>query len=321
MIQAADIRKTFLLIAAMACAAVLAAGCSSDPGPVLCKAHTDCGRNQICRNDYCMDVFDLKNLCEMDSECPADSLCLTGACIPMAADGDDDGDALDADDGNDGDDSGDGDAEEPAEGEPEYSVNCDDGNSCTYDIYDGATCIHESANEGLPCDDYNTNTENDRCQQGTCKGDLTAPNRCCGEACVDCAEFSIRHGYYACIDEICEPACDNGYRLTAGVCAVFDCDDGNDCTLDQLNGETGVCEHFPLGNNIRCTVEEGVCSYSGECAEDQCGHLTLKTDCDDGVACTDDECDAVTGCTNIPNDSLCEQDYHCDATLGCVVTD
>jgi|GEM_PF-5257913 len=320
MIQAVDIRRAYLLILAIGVGiAAIAAGCSSEPGPILCIDHDDCGPNQICRSNYCLDVFDPGNLCELDSECPADSVCLTGACMPNGVDGDEDGDI-----GIDGDSSDNVDGnEEETEGdpEPEYNVNCDDGNECTYDIYDGATCIHQNANEGLPCDDHNTVTENDRCQQGLCRGDAADPDQCCGLACEDCTHLAISHGSYSCIADACEVVCDSGYRLTAGVCAPFSCDDGNPCTLDQLNSDTGACDHIPLGNDIPCSVEDGQCGYRGVCVEDTCSNLALRTDCDDGVDCTDDDCDPDTGCASTPNDDNCDSGQQCDAVQGCITAE
>jgi len=41
-------------------------------------------------------------------------------------------------------------------------------------------------------------------------------------------------------------------------------------------------------------------------------------DCDDGVACTIDSCDADGNCVNQPDDSLCGNNEVCDSTQGCI---
>lgn len=119
--------------------------------------------------------------------------------------------------------------------------------------------------------------------------------------------------------DICNgiPTCD-----AAGVCVTtpVDCDDGNLCTEDSCDPDTGTCGNGPVvcgQNDNVCTV--AVCSLAtGECIEDpQSGNACLKTcfepgvcadgtcelgppvDCGDGDQCTFDSCDPDSGaCVN-----------------------
>jgi uncharacterized delta-60 repeat protein len=57
-----------------------------------------------------------------------------------------------------------------------------DGNACTSDVCDAtATCTHPPVSDGILCDDANLCTSADRCQAGTCVGELVAPDQFCAE--------------------------------------------------------------------------------------------------------------------------------------------
>lgn len=105
-----------------------------------------------------------------------------------------------------------------------------------------------------------------------------------------------------------------------GLCAGRDCDDGNPCTDDWCNPETGACHHSDIDCDdgdpetydfcISWGVDTPHCINDGLCEED--GDLcTLPTpnacvpmlkDCDDGDPCTTDVCDPATGdCVNTPD--------------------
>jgi len=95
-------------------------------------------------------------------------------------------------------------------------------------------------------------------------------------------------------------------------CAGVDCDDGDPCTWDACNAETGLCEHMALPHT-------GVARPS-ECSGDW--------DCDDGDACTDDVCVryddgcgfAWSGCEHepVPGCAGC-QELGCPTNDACLV--
>jgi hypothetical protein len=93
-----------------------------------------------------------------------------------------------------------------------------------------------------------------------------------------------------------------------------DCDD-NDCTVDpaclpETNCTDGVdndgdgatdCDDIDCANDLACVAG---------CQSD--------ADCNDGVSCTDDACDVVTGeCSNVADDRLCDNLDFCDGVETC----
>jgi hypothetical protein len=81
-----------------------------------------------------------------------------------------------------------------------------------------------------------------------------------------------------------------------------DCADPDPCTIDSC-GADGVCVHAP-----KCTGDQ-------VCCDGVCGQCCSKSDCDDQIDCTDDECFAGF-CTNTPGTCPNDNDY-CSPT-GCV---
>lgn len=61
-------------------------------------------------------------------------------------------------------------------------VDCDDGNSCSADRWEGGLCVYTPLENGLACDDGNPCTASDVCKGGDCKGRGKDAN---GLACDD----------------------------------------------------------------------------------------------------------------------------------------
>ena len=117
--------------------------------------------------------------------------------------------------------------------------------------------------------------------------------------------------------------CDDGDACTADSCdpqtgqclhVPVVCDDGDACTSDSCNPQTGQCVHTAVD-----------CSDPDQCTVDGCNPQTGCThtpvNCNDGNACTDDYCDPLTGCQNPPrscdDNNVCTQDS-CDPQTGCL---
>ena len=81
-----------------------------------------------------------------------------------------------------------------------------------------------------------------------------------------------------------------------------DCDDGNACTIDSCNPDTGECEFG----------DPTVCDDGNACTVDSCNTDTGEcefgdpTVCDDGDVCTDDSCNTDTGVCESVDNGTCE---------------
>jgi hypothetical protein len=196
---------------------------------------------------------------------------------------------------------------------------CNDNNVCTTDGCDGTThqCTHTVPN----CDDSNPCTRDTchpatGCQHtpitGSCNdgsacttGDVCSPGGLCGGAPVDCNDNN------PCTAEGCNPAsgcthapqtgpvcndqsvCTTGDHCTSGICGGTpqSCDDGNGCTTDSCNPQSG-CHHSPHSGG--CS-DGNACTTGDSCTDDTCVSGPPDS-CDDGNSCTFDFCSIGTGC-------------------------
>jgi hypothetical protein len=95
------------------------------------------------------------------------------------------------------------------------------------------------------------------------------------------------------------------------------CDDVDACTTDTCKNGT-FCSHVIVADGTACT-EGDQCSGVGRCEAGECVAQD-GLDCDDDDACTDDTCDAETGCGHTDVSCLdgdpCTRDF-CDHAEGC----
>jgi hypothetical protein len=96
-----------------------------------------------------------------------------------------------------------------------------------------------------------------------------------------------------------------------------DCDDANECTTDACDA-SGVCRRTPAtdqpcSDSLWCNGDE-TCTAHGVCgASDQ------ARSCDDGIACTLDQCDEISdSCTNQPRNSACSDEQFCTGVELCI---
>ncbi|MCB9740312.1 MAG: formylglycine-generating enzyme family protein [Deltaproteobacteria bacterium] len=177
------------------------------------------------------------------------------------------------------------------------AVDCDDGNGCTLDGCDLAVgCTHTAADASVSCDDGDACTKGDACGGGSCQAG----------AAVSCDDGK------ACTVDSCDAktGCSN-------VASDAACDDGNACTDDSCDAKAG-CQHSP--NTAACS-DGSVCTLGDVCAGGTCKAGTAKN-CSDDVNCTDDSCDAKSGCKHTVNvgkcndNEICTTDT-CDPGVGC----
>lgn len=108
---------------------------------------------------------------------------------------------------------------------------------------------------------------------------------------------------------------DNGDRLNLCDNPQLDCDDGDACTADSCDPNTGcINERISCDDHNACTIDR--CDSAAGC-------LHTATPCDDHNACTADSCDAVFGCVSSDVSASCGDGNactadSCDTALGCV---
>ncbi len=118
------------------------------------------------------------------------------------------------------------------------------------------------------------------------------------------------------------------------------CDDGNPCTRNACDLNTGQCVSTPEPDGLPCddgnactngiTCQAGVCGVpvscedGNLCTDDVCDPATGRclnppVDCDDGDPCTQDSCDRATGaCQRLPEEgAVCDDGNACTAQDVC----
>ena len=116
-----------------------------------------------------------------------------------------------------------------------------------------------------------------------------------------------------------------GKKCLAGSCVAAtaaDFDDGNPCTKDFCDQGHKVVHEPETDLTIVCD-DGDVCTAHDSCLQGKCKGQT--NDCADGVACTVDGCDKVSGCTHTADAKACDDGNPCsidacDAAAGCTVT-
>jgi len=96
-----------------------------------------------------------------------------------------------------------------------------------------------------------------------------------------------------------------------------DCNDGITCTTDVCNGATGICQSWPDDSRCPdplfcngwdmcdpehpdadvdgCIPDPYACANACDETTDTCFNCTSNADCDDGLDCTNDVCNGLTG--------------------------
>jgi hypothetical protein len=267
-------------------------GCTAGTGACTPGVPLNCDDTNPCTNDSCdpasgcVHTFNT-NSCDDTDLCTTGDVCHLGSCTgttTICTDGD-------ACNGLE--------LCEPATGNclPGTPLECDDANPCTDDSCDQIRGCIETNND-LPCDDGLLCTTADQCTGGLCTG---APACDDGDACTGI--------------ETCDPG-----TGTCGPGTALVCDDGNPCTDDSCDPATG-CR---AANNTAACDDASACTGGDVCSNGECvGTTTVGCDdadacngvetcdpgtgtcipavgpsCDDGLACTIDDCDPTDGCTH-----------------------
>jgi uncharacterized repeat protein (TIGR01451 family) len=282
--------------------------CAGQADDTSCNDHNPCTTNDACSGQQCIGgsaaTCDDGNVCTDDS-CNPISGCVhtnnTASC--------DDNDACTTNDTCSG---------SSCVGGP--ALDCNDHNVCTDDSCDpGSGCVY--TNNTDPCDDGNACTTGDVCSGGSCASggptncddgnfctvdSCTAPTGCthtsqagCCNVASDCSDTDQCTTNERCVNHAC-------------VSDPVVCDDHNLCTDDSCNPQTGctfVPNNNPCDDNDACTTNDA-CS-GGSCVGGP------PPDCNDNNVCTDDSCDAQTGCVHTNNSAPCNDHNACTTNDTC----
>lgn len=186
-------------------------------------------------------------------------------------------------------------------------IGCDDNQECTTDTCEGGNCVFTPVDDDAECDDGNACTDASSCQQGRCVGtggpDCSDDNPCTQDLCEggDCDNTQLVDADTPCLsDDRCliATACSED-----GECIgeEKDCDDGNPCTADSCESDTG-CVHVP--------DDDAECSDGSAC--------TVGDHCDDGECVPDGdiECNAIDDCHDAgdcdPDTGVCDDPRKAD---------
>lgn len=268
-----------------------------------CSDGDPCTVDDGCKGGLCVGL---------SIDCPADSPCITYACVQgecqaTEQEGDCGSDACADRACVDG---------ECVAGE---LLQCDDGNHCTDDHCDPTLgCLFTPNSE--PCDDANQCTLGDICSAAACAPGADSPECEDGNPCTDdschpeqgCLHFPNN----APCDDL-DPCLDGDYCVGGacipGVMQLL-CDDGNLCTDDSCEPFSG-CAATP--NSAPC--DDGDSCFSADvCDGGECIPGTVELDCSDGNDCTNDACEPFVGCWHEVAVGPCDDANACTQDDSCV---
>lgn len=216
----------------------------------------DCDDANECTDDSCEPFSGCHNSnntadCDDANACTTNDVCAGGACVPGVAKSCDDTNLC---------------TNETCDPLTECvytQTDCDDGDPCTTDSCDPQTgeCVHAP----LVCNDFNLCNGTETCDPaiGCVVGvalNCDDENPCTDDSCVPATGCVSVANTAPCTDE--DP-CTGPEVCSGGACfpgPAVDCDDGDDCTEDSCNSQTGECVH---GDPIPdCCMDDADCEGS-----------------------------------------------------------
>ena len=196
------------------------------------------------------------------------------------------------------------------------SINCNDGNVCTDDFCDPVDGHCFYINNTASCSDGNLCTTDDFCFNGFCMAGSPVVcndnNACTDDACnptTGC--FYVNDNTNTCTDN---SVCTSNDHCINGSCigSSINCNDGNVCTTDLCDANTGNC--YYVYNTASCS-DGNLCTTNDFCSGGVCVAGPPLV-CNDNNPCTDDACNAFTGCVFVnDNSNLCTDNNPCTTDL------
>ena len=258
----------------------------------LTAAPVNCDDGNPCTDDFCSPSSGCSHQantvgCSDGNPCTADDACALGKCVGGGA------------------------------------PSCSDNNVCTSDSCSPINgCTHAPANDGAGCDDGSVCTGNDTCGGGICLPGASLvcddKNPCTNDTCNSKSGCAFSNNTAPCDDG---SQCTTGDVCAGGKCGAANnpCDDGNPCTTDGCVGGGG-CKHTDLADGSSCSVPACtglVFQGAATCQAGACGSAPTPLGCDDGNACTDDLCNALSGCLHPNNAAACSDGNACTTGDSC----
>jgi len=292
----------------------------------LCDDANDCTTDLCNGEGGCEQVAIDQDECKDGNPCTVADHCILGVCTGTPVDCDDSNPCTD-----------DTCAEAGGCVFTPNNAKCDDANPCTVaDQCSDGSCVGVV----IPCDckldsDCAALEDGDVCNGVLACDVASIPFQCVvvPESTITCPEPAGASA--PCLEASCDPvsgkcsfvsanngaACDDGDPCSvadscvAGQCTPgpdANCNDGNPCTDDSCDPKSG-CIHGP--NSLPCQ-DDDPCTLQDHCAFGACVPGKAM-DCDDKNPCTDDLCDAATGCIHSANAAACDDGNSCTAGDHC----
>lgn len=201
---------------------------------------------------------------------------------------------------------------------------CDDGVDCTLDSCDPSdgACLHMPDDTACPPSPLCSGIV--FCDRTA--GCMATPPPACDDG-VDCTLDACEPSTGDCVNLLSDAACDdtvfcNGAETCDGALGCIPgappaCDDRLACTDDACDPVADMCEWTPV--HARCLDADlcdgiEVCNLVLGCIEG------ITVACDDGIPCTTDSCNPLTGgCLAAPDHSACDNGLWCDGPEACDV--
>jgi|GEM_PF-3066983 len=152
--------------------------------------------------------------------------------------------------------------------------------------------------------------EGDRCE---CTADKVCVQRACDQECPDWQHCEWSDAGMGCVDNVCDPVCQTGFRCEADECVPYcdkKCDAGTHC---EWAADAMTCIDNPC-DPVDCTVDTH-CD-KGECVPNECTGISTGDCQDKGCKCLKNG-----ACGDCTCDPLCGEGFTCndvDGTMTCV---
>jgi len=264
-----------------------------------------CTDNNVCTDDLCdptkgcvyPPVSDLQpKSCDDGNKCTAGDICVAGKC---------------------------------QSGPPKV---CLDNNPCTDDSCNPASGECVFANNTAPCNDGSVCTQTDKCTAGKCVGSspLTCNdnNTCTTDTCdpLKGCQFTWNGTCQCSDDSACKDdgdKCNGIPKCIGGFCSVpsgsaITCDPAGDtpCKKNKCVPATGLCVLTPEPSGTPCSdgsacTSDDKCSATGSC-------VGASVICEDNNQCTDNKCNAATGCYYPLKSGPCDDGNPCTVDDSCI---